>query len=182
MAKLIMILAPGYEETEAVVTIDLLRRADIEIDVIGLESRMVFGSHNIIYTTDNLLIYTNVKDYDGVIFPGGPGAEKLAASDFISGVVKHMSQNNKLIAAICAAPALVLAPQGVLDNKVATCFDGMENNFNSSTQYKPDNVVVDGNIITSKSVATAFEFGLAIIEYIKDKQSADKVAKDIKLI
>jgi len=179
--KAIIILADGFEEIEAVTAIDVLRRAGIEVVICGVDSKNVKGSRGITISTDKLLEESGIKSaYDACILPGGmPGAEKLANSDLVKDLVAKMHSQKKVIGAICAAPALVLSPMGILDNMAATCFPGMEGIFSNTTTYKEDNVAIDGNIITSRGPATALEFSLSIVSVLCGRGISDKVRKAV---
>ena len=173
--RALVILADGFEEIEAVAPIDVLRRGGVDVTVAGLSNINIPGARNLLIHCGSTLAQAGV-DYDAVILPGGGnGAQNLARSKEVAALVRDFSAKGKLIAAICASPALVLAPLGILDNKSATCFPGMENSFNKSTIHREDPVVVDGNIITSRGPGTALAFSFAILEMLADKTIADKV-------
>jgi 4-methyl-5(b-hydroxyethyl)-thiazole monophosphate biosynthesis len=173
----LIILAEGFEEIEAVTCIDLLRRAEVSLTVAGLRQTHVNGSHGITLIADKALAAVGA-DFDALILPGGmPGSANLAASEKVTALIKQMHAAGKLIAAICAAPALVLAPCGVLNHKAATCFPGMEDNFGQTTRRQEDPVVIDGNIITSRGPGTAFLFALAIAEKLSGRQTADQLRR-----
>ncbi len=175
--KAIIVLAEGFEEIEAVSVIDVLRRADIEIFIAGLEDMNPQGSHGITVGADKLLEECDDR-YDAVIFPGGmPGAAHLGASEKVKEMIQKADSENKIIAAICASPALVLAPSGILKNRKATCFPGMQKNFDPDTSFSEEKVVIDGNIITSRGPGTAILFALAVIEKLIGKERSDKVRK-----
>ncbi len=174
--KAIIILAQGFEEIEAVTVIDILRRAGIGLTVAGLDNLRIKGSHGIILTGDKKLNDKEKLKFDACIFPGGlNGALNLAASGKVMPLIKKMNEEKKIIAAICASPALVLAPCGILKNKSATCYPGLQKNFAKDTIYKEKNVVVDGNIITGSSPKSALEFALAIVEKLCGKKAANKI-------
>ena len=175
--KAIVILAEGFEEIEAVTVIDILRRAGIEVTVAALDELKVQGSHGITTLADIKLEKAG-SDFDACVFPGGmPGATHLSVSKEVQGLIQKMNKEKKVIAAICASPALVLSPTGVLKNKSATCYPGMQTHFGQDTSYKTDNVVLDGNIITSRGPATALMFSLAIVEKLIGKETVEKVKK-----
>jgi len=178
MAKrAIVILAEGFEEIEAVTPIDIMRRAGIEVTVAGLAGYEVKASRSVKIICDKKLSEAG-DDFDACVFPGGlPGAENLAASKEVSALIEKMNHAQKIIAAICASPAVVLAPSGILDGKVATCYPGTEDNLKDKADYRQDNVVIDGNIITSRGPATALLFSLAIVEQLVGKEVAEKVSK-----
>jgi 4-methyl-5(b-hydroxyethyl)-thiazole monophosphate biosynthesis len=177
--KAIIVLAEGFEEIEAVTSIDILRRAEIDITVAGLGNLNVKGSRGLIVTADKKLDEAGI-DYDACIFPGGmPGATNLANSEKVKKLIQKMESAGKIIAAICASPAIVLGPVGILKNKSATCYPGMEQNFKSDVKYKDNDVVVDGNIITSRGPATALLFSLAIVKKLVGKEIADRIKKAV---
>lgn len=174
--KALILLADGFEEIEAITIIDCLRRVSIQITVCSLGDIVVSGSRNIKIQADMKLSEFK-ESFDALILPGGTrGAENLSKSGLVQELIKNSFKKNKIIAAICAAPALILSPLGILDNKKATCYPGMQNNFSAKTTYKEENVVVDANIITSRGPATAIEFSLKIIEILLGK----KVALELK--
>lgn len=178
--KVLVLLAEGFEEIEAVTSIDLLRRAGAEVVVAGLDHGPITGARGIAMHADTHVGDVEYSDFDALVLPGGmPGSKNLAESVDVDAIVKYMYHKEKLIAAICAAPALVLASKGVLDNKNATCYPGSELDFKDSTTHLEDGVVVDGNIITSQGVGTAIDFSLAIIGKLYGKTTADSVAKRI---
>ena len=177
--KALLILALGFEEIEAIACIDILRRADLQVTLAGLNGTRVESSRGVTITSDKRLNEVN-DDFDACILPGGmPGAKNLSESQKVTSILNKMNQEKKLIAAICASPAIILAPLGIIDNKTATCYPGMQNNFNSSTTYKKDKVVIDENIITSRGPGTALDFALKIVEYLEGKAISEKVKKDI---
>lgn len=175
--KALIILADGFEETEATVPIDILRRAEVDVTVAGLDGEMIAGAHGLSLVTDILFDeYSGMPDV--VIFPGGmPGAENLANSIKVKDMVLKMNKEGRLVAAICASPALVLGPTGILNGKTATCYPGMEESFSPEVTFSSDAVVQDGNIITSRGPATAFSFGLKIAENLVGKEKAEMVGK-----
>ena len=179
MKKAIIVLAEGFEELEAIVPIDILRRSEVDVTIAGLGKLEIKGAHNITIKTD--VLFDDYKDLpDAIIFPGGlPGAENLALSKKVKDLVLKMNAGKKLIAAICASPALVLAPLGILEGKTATCYPGMEKNFLSGITHSKKSVVQDGNIVTSQGPATAFEFGVKIAENLVGKQKSDMVASQM---
>jgi 4-methyl-5(b-hydroxyethyl)-thiazole monophosphate biosynthesis len=177
--KALIILADGFEEIEAICVIDILRRAAINLIVCGADKLLITSARNLKVQTDKKLSEFN-EDVDALILPGGStGAQNLAKSQAISQLIGQLYKKNKIIAAICASPAVVLAPLGVLDGKKATCFPGMENALPKNSVHKQEAVVVDDTLITSQGPATALEFALKISEQLTDKQTADKVRKQL---
>jgi protein deglycase len=174
--KALVILADGFEEIEAISVIDILRRAGIEVTACGLDSKKVKGSKGIVIDSDKILEDDDIE-YDACILPGGmPGSENLAKSGKVKKILLDMANQGKIIGAICAAPAIVLAPFGVLDNKSATCYPGMEEAFADSTDFKADDIVIDGNIITSRGPATALKFAIALVDALCGNTVAQKIA------
>ena len=175
--KAIILLATGFEEIEAVTVVDILRRAGIEIISAGIDSMSITGSHGIAVAADKKL--KDIKpDVDAVIIPGGmPGAMHLHNSSEVNEFIKEMNSKGAVIAGICAAPSVVMAPIGILDNKSATCYPGNQIDFAKSTKYKDEAVVVDGNIITSQGPGTAMEFAFAIVEKLIGKDTVKKLRK-----
>ena len=171
----LVILAEGFEELEAIAPVDALRRAGVRVTLAGVNSLIVKSSRGIGVQADALL--KDIKDLpDAVILPGGlPGATNLAKSGEVADLVKKMNSSGKLVAAICAAPAAVLAPLGILDGKKATCYPGCETEFSSKTVFSQERVVKDGNVITSQGPGSALEFALAIVRELAGDEMAGLV-------
>ena len=160
MKKALIILTDGFEETEAIVPIDLLRRAGIDVTVAGLGKREVCGSHNIKVIADAVL---GVDVYDAVILPGGPGVSTLIDDENVLQTVKRHYDDGRLCAAICAAPK-VFEKLGMLENRTWTSyFAGNEA------------AVLHGNVITAKAAGTSVEFSFEIIKYLLGKEAAQEV-------
>ncbi|WP_319562155.1 DJ-1 family glyoxalase III [Marispirochaeta sp.] len=168
-----LLLADGFEEVEAVTPIDLLRRAGIELVTLGVTGNPVTGGHDIIIHADRKIDDFD-SEVDAVIVPGGmPGAANIAASDSAVELIEKVFKKNGLVAAICAAPGVVLYPLGILDKRRATCFPGFEKEWTKAT-FSEERVVIDGNVITSRGAGTAAEFTEAIIAWLLgDKAAAD---------
>lgn len=181
MKRVLLVLAEGFEEVEAVTPIDYLRRAGIEVTVAGLDRRLVKGAHGISIEATCLLEDATL-DYDGIVLPGGgPGTKRLAESERLISLVRSMTARGKLIAAICAAPALVLGKAaGILAERTYTCFPGMEAEFQGG-RFSTDRVVVDGTVITSRSAGTAGEFAVAIVRYLSGDSEATALSEKILL-
>jgi protein deglycase len=171
-----IVLADGFEEVEAITPIDLLRRGGIEVQVVGLASQEVSGSHNIVIKADGIFCIPPFLP-DAVILPGGPGHKKLLNSDIVIEFVKNMFSKGKICAAICAAPT-VFGKAGILKGKNVTCFPGYENELNGGASSN-QTVVTDGTVITSRGAGTAVPFSLEVISCLTDKETADKVASAI---
>jgi len=189
--KVLVLLAEGFEEVEAVTPIDYLRRSGIEVTAASVgENLAVSGSHGIKIAADALLGSLLAEGkllpsaWDGVVVPGGlPGSDNLASSKETGVFLKEMAAKGKLICAICAAPARVLSPLGLLKGKNFTCFPGEEEKVISPSsasygaRWKEDRVVVDGTFITSRGAGTAGEFACAIAEKLtgEGKKLAERV-------
>jgi len=198
--KVVVLLADGFEEVEALTPIDYLRRVGIEVTsaAVGSFSRgssplFVRGSHDIQVAVDTSLETLAAEKkldpsaWDGVVIPGGlPGADNLAASAETGAFLKSMAGAGKLVCAICASPARVLAPLGLLAGKKFTCYPGEEAKVLSGSaspgaEWKQDRVVVDGNIITSRGPGTAGEFACAIVAKLVSPADAEKLAERLLL-
>ena len=174
MASVLVPLAQGCEELEAVTVVDLLRRAGIGVVTAGLDDRPVRASRGTVLVPDTTLNDALKQQYDMVVLPGGlPGAEHLDADPRIRGVLKQMMETDRYVAAICAAPR-VLAGMGLLEGRQATGFPGVLDEFDG-IEYRSDAVVQDGRIITSRGPGTAMDFALALIEQLVGKEKRDEV-------
>ena len=190
--KALVLLADGFEEVEAITPIDYLRRAGIELSTAAAgESLELTGSHGIPVRADLSLgelvkraggLSGLCRDLDAVLLPGGmPGASNLAASPDVSALLEAMARDGKIIAAICASPALVLAPLGLLRGKRFTCYPGMEQGLGGTGPWSEERVVIDGNIITSRGAGTAAAFAIAVIGRLAGEAAGAKVARAVLL-
>ena len=171
--KIVIPLAPGFEETEAVTVIDILRRAGLDTVTAAVSDNPVKGSHNIKITAD-IMLNENDK-YEAIVLPGGmPGTTNLKKDKRIISLIRSISANGGITAAICAAP-IVLAEAGVLSGKNYTCYPGFENEIKDAF-FSTEPVVADGNIITSRGAGTAIPFALKLVEVF----AGGKKAQDIK--
>lgn len=172
-----LFLADGFEEIEALFTVDVLRRAGLEIKTVAIgESRIVMGTHNIPVIADIHIDELESSLPEAIILPGGmPGTTNLEQSAAVVNSIHLAMQNDLLVCAICAAPS-ILGIMGYLKNKNATCFPGFEEYLDGAI-IKNDRVVIDGNIITAKGMGCAAEFALAIVEKLLGKEKADEVSK-----
>lgn len=171
-----LLLADGFEEIEALTPVDILRRAGIEVVTYSVNGDLcVCGTHNIMVDADDVIENIHYEKIDCVILPGGmPGADNLENSHEVQELLDYASKNDILMCAICAAPK-VFGKFGYLKGKKATCFPGFEDRLVGATTTG-NNVETDGKIITSKGMGTAMDFSLAILECMKDKKTADKMA------
>jgi 4-methyl-5(b-hydroxyethyl)-thiazole monophosphate biosynthesis len=183
--KVIVFLADGFEEVEAITPIDYLRRAGIEVTTVSISgSRTVKGAHNVSVDADAVLAKLGPVDpaaWDGVLLPGGmPGSTNLAASPEAGAVLKAFSVAGKLVCAICAAPAYVLAPLGILAGKRFTCYPGAEERV-SGAKWSDEPVVVDGSLITSRAAGTAGAFAVAIVTKLAGEAKSREIAESVLL-
>jgi len=173
----VLLLAEGFEEVEAITPADFLRRAGVDLRLVGVTDRVVAGSHGIRVTADATLAELGAEadqGIEGVIVPGGmPGAANIAASEDALSLVRRLFTAGKLVAAICAAPAVVLTAAGVVKDRKVTCFPGFEERFEGTgARFVPERVVEDGNLITSRGAGTAAEFAVRLIERIVGRDEA----------
>jgi 4-methyl-5(b-hydroxyethyl)-thiazole monophosphate biosynthesis len=174
--KVVVPFAEGFEEIEALTIVDVLRRAGITVDMVGIVGSMVTGGHGVRITMDKKLPQIQAEDYNGIILPGGnPGYVNLGRSSVLLELVKKMNGQGKMVAAICASPS-VLAKAGVLEGKRATIFPGMEKEI---PYPRGDKVVVDGNVITSQGPGTAMEFALKIVEKLVGKEMSNSMKRNL---
>jgi 4-methyl-5(b-hydroxyethyl)-thiazole monophosphate biosynthesis len=175
MRKVIIPLAEGLEEIEAVTNIDVLRRAGVEVTTVCLaEDLKVVGDHGIEITADKNINAVQADDLDGIILPGGmPGAANLRDDERVIELVKNLNKANKLVAAICAAP-IVLEKAGVIKDKLVTSYPGFEKEV-TSCNYQQDRVVIDENIITARGPGVALEFAIKLVEYLVGSDKAQEL-------
>lgn len=172
MKRAVVLLADGFEEVEAITQIDFLRRAGIEVVVAGVTGRDVVGGHDIRINTD-ITVDEFGDDFDALVIPGGAtGAENLSADDVAMTLVRRAFDEKKLVAAICAAPGVVLGANGLLGTSTFTCYPGFESRATSGS-FVEDRVVVDGRLITSRSPGTAAEFAMAIVTALVGQDAAN---------
>lgn len=176
MPKVLVPLAQGCEELEAVTIIDLLRRAQIDVITAGLDKQTVTASRGVKLVPDTDLDTALKQDYDMIVLPGGlPGADHLDNDPRIKTLLKKMASNKKFTAAICAAPK-ALANAGVLEGKRATSYPGFLDDLDlPNTKITNEAVVVDGKVITSRGPGTAMDFVLTLIETLLGKQKRNEV-------
>lgn len=180
--KILVVLAPGFEEIEAVTQIDVFVRAGFRVIIAAVDGLTVKGSRGIKICADINIDDMQEVDFDACVLPGGSeGAANLSASAKVGAILKEMHNKRKLIAAICAAPAIVLSALGILENKKATCYPGMQNKFDASTTYVNKDVVIDDNIITSRGPATALLFAVTIVSKLSGEEKAAQLKKELLL-
>jgi 4-methyl-5(b-hydroxyethyl)-thiazole monophosphate biosynthesis len=177
MKKIAVHLAEGFEEIEAISIIDVLRRAEIDVSVVSVtEKHEVTGSHGIKIIADQLFNEIDYEKVDMIILPGGmPGASHLNSHLGLREQILNFHENKKLLGAICAAP-LVFGSLGILKNINATCYPGFENQLHGAI-VTGENIEVADNIITGKGAGVALHFALKIVELLKGKDLANKLAE-----
>jgi len=166
MKKAIVLLAPGFEEIEAITVVDVLRRAGVEVTVAGVSDADVTGSHGITVRADRLLAEAAEGSYDLVVLPGGlPGATNLRDDPAVQALVRSHAAAGRRVAAICAGP-IALAAAGVLRGKRATSYPGFGEQLGCE-EYLEEPVVTDGTVTTSRGVGTALDFALALVAQLE---------------
>jgi len=173
MAKVLVLLADGFEELEAVTIIDVLRRAEVEVTVVGLGEGPARGLHGIPIVPERHMDPMRIEGYDALVLPGGmPGSANLRDDKRVLALLKRFNKDGKLLGAICAAP-IALEAAGVLAGRRATSFPGLEL---PSAEYVEERVVTDGQLITSRGAGTAMEFALALVERLVGADQARQLA------
>ena len=179
MSRIAVFFADGCEEIEGLTVVDMLRRANVNVDMVSvMERKEIHGSHNITFLADMLYEDMEPASYDGVVLPGGmPGTTNLGVHEGVISIIKAFAAEGKLVFAICAAPS-VLGQAGVLRNKRAVCHPGWEDRLTGAIVCE-ENAMTDGNIITSRGMGTAVDFSLAIIQKLTDEETLANVKKGI---
>jgi len=173
--RILVPLAEGFEEIEAVNVIDILRRADVEVVTVGLKEGLVEGSHKIKIQPDTTMEKIDYRDFGGLVLPGGaPGFVNLGNDERILKMAREMDRAGKVVAAICAAPS-VLIKAGVLQGRKATVSPSGKAQVQACANFSEERVVVDGNLVTSRSPGTALEFALKLVEVLVGEEKMQEV-------
>lgn len=170
-------LAQGFEETEAIAPIDILRRCGKEVITVGIGDNIIKGSHGIAVVTDteDKLVELN-SDLEMIVLPGGmPGTINLEASETVQKAIDYCTANDLYIGAICAAPS-ILGHKGLLKGKKATCYTGFEQEL-TGAEVLDDPAVIDGKIITARGAGVAVDFGLKLVEALVSKEKSEKMGE-----
>jgi 4-methyl-5(b-hydroxyethyl)-thiazole monophosphate biosynthesis len=178
MAKVYVFLANGFEDVEALIPVDVLRRGGVEVVTVSCagSSQVVETAHQVRIEADCLFEECDFSDADLLFLPGGmPGASNLYEHEGVCQAVLSQAAAGKKIAAICAAPAVVLAQLGVLDGKQATCYPGFEQLL-TNARYTADLVTVDGNVTTAEGPAAAFPFAYSLLAQLVNEDTAQQIA------
>ena len=173
-----ILLAPGFEEAEALVPADLLRRAGIQTALTGVEDQMVAGSHDIAVRADRVIAQVDLRDAEMIVLPGGGrGVQNLREHPAVAALAQEAVDRGIPLAAICAAPTL-LGEWGMLKGRRATCYPGMEEKLTGG-QAEDASVVADRNLITGRAAGSAFDFGLALVEALRGAEAARQVRHEV---
>jgi len=173
-----MLLGTGFEETEAIAPLDLLRRAGIEVLTVGLNGKIIYGGHGIGVEADIEIGEMDLTNMEMIVLPGGlGGVASIRACKEAMEAVRFAWENGKYTAAICAGPT-VLADLGITNGKNATCYPGCEGQMGSANMVA-EAAVMDGKLITGTSAGCAVPFGLALITALKGQEAADAIARQI---
>ena len=182
MKKFLVFMADGTEEIEALTVVDYLRRSDILVDTVSINGTYeIVSSHDIKIKTDKKMEEIKEDDYMGLYVPGGTkGAMALRDDKRVRDLVKNFFDDKKIVSAICAGP-IVLEKAGVLENKRATSFPAMEDEFKNIGEYVKDElVVIDGNLITSRGAGATIYLSLKLIELIKGEDAKESLKPNIQ--
>ena len=173
-----VLLGTGFEETEAIAPVDLMRRAGIDVLTVGITGKTVFGGHNIGIEADILLEEMDLTNLEMIVLPGGlGGVASIRASEGALNAIRFAWENGKYVAAICAGPT-ILADLHITDGKNATCFPGCESQMDNC-KITDAPCVQDGKLITGTSAGCAIPFGLALIAALKGPETAKAIEKQI---
>ncbi|MBR1395772.1 MAG: DJ-1/PfpI family protein [Prevotella sp.] len=183
MAKVYVFLADGFEDVEALIPVDVLRRGGVEVVTVSTtDFPLVESAHGVNIEADLQFEQCDFSDADLLMLPGGmPGASNLYAHEGVCQAVMAQYAAGKKVAAICAAPAVVLAQLGVLDGKKATCYPGFEKALaEAGASYTGDLVTVDGNVTTGEGPAAAFPYAYELLSQLVDRQTSDQIAEGMR--
>ncbi len=180
--KVLVPLAEGFEMIEALSVVDILRRGGIEVDLAAVgDDVQVTSSHNVPVIADKLIIACAEERYDLIVLPGGiPGAENLKKSKTLAALLKKQNSEDRLYGAICASPAVVLEPQGLLKGKKATCHPLFIDKL-PSQEHAEKSVIFDKNCITSRGAGTSIEFGLELLGILLGDEKKQEVARQMAI-
>ena len=174
-----ILLGTGFEETEAIAPLDILRRAGIEALSVGINGKTVYGGHGIGIEADITIEEMDLTTLSMLVLPGGlGGVASIRASALAMNALRFAWENDKYIAAICAAPT-VLADLGITDGKNATCYPGCESGMGSAIMASDTATVRDGKVITGASAGCAVKFGLALVETLQGEAAAAALARQL---
>ena len=178
MPSVCILLAPGFEEIEAITVIDILRRAELDVVTVGLDANRVEGAHGITVEADRVISDASSTPWDLVVLPGGlPGATNLRDDARVQALLQEQHAAGRRLAAICAAP-IALGKAGLLEGRAATCYPGFEDQL-TGADLATDRVVESGRVTTSRGPGTAIEFALALVEQLCDGETASRLREGL---
>lgn len=176
-----ILLAPGFEEMEALVPADLMRRAGLDVALVSPDGELVPGGHNIAVRADMALSEVSIDDMQLLMLPGGGvGVANLGNDSRVEALVRQAAASGKKLAAICAAPSL-LSKWGLLEGRQAVCYPTWADKITDATFLPGEKLAQDGDIITGQAAGASFEFGLKLIEVLAGADTAERVRKEIYL-
>ena len=181
MKKVYVFLADGFEDVEALIPVDVLRRGGVDVTTVSISDfPLVTSAHGVNIEADIMFEQGDFSDADLIFLPGGmPGASNLFAHKGVCKIVVDQFAAGKKVAAICAAPGVVLGQLGILEGKKATCYPGFEQMLDGAT-YTADLVTVDGNVTTAEGPAAAFPFAYDLLAQLVDKKTSDQIAEGMR--
>ena len=181
MAKVYAMIADGSEEVELLAVVDILRRSGIETVMVSVNgTKETISSHNVKIEADATIEETDFSDGDVIFLPGGlPGAENLSDCEPLIAAIRQALADGRRVAAICAAPGVVLGRHGFLEGKTATCFPGFEKEFKGA-EYTMQGVVTDGSITTGRGLGFAIDLGLELVKLLDSEEKAEDTKKKIQ--
>ena len=182
MAKVYVFLADGFEDVEALIPVDVLRRGGQDVVTVSVmdDSQTVESAHGVTIIADTWIDDCDLTDADLLLLPGGmPGASNLYACQPLRQALVNQQEEGKMIAAICASPAVVLGQMGLLEGYRATCYPGFEQLL-SGAEYTGELCTIDGNIITGEGPAAAFPFAYALLAILQDEATAQQIADGMR--
>ena len=185
MKKVYVFLADGFEDVEALIPVDVWRRGGLDVTTVSISDFPLANSaHGVNIEADIMFEQGDFSDADLIFLPGGmPGASNLFAHKGVCKAVVDQFAAGKKVAAICASPAVVLAPLGILEGKKATCYPGFESVLaENNATYTGDLFTVDGNVTTGEGPAAAFPFAYELLSQLVNKQTADQIAEGMRYV
>ena len=179
MARICVFLAPGFEECEALIVVDVLRRGGVEVVTASIaEGLQVTSSHQVTVQADSMANQLNMEEFDGLFLPGGmPGMVNLSENAVVQQTIQQFAEQGKILAAICASPT-IFASMGLLEGKQATCHPGFEHKL-TGAQLLRQEFVQQGNILTGRAMGTTLPFGLHLLEMLQGTEAVEKVRSGI---
>ena len=176
MKKVLVLLAEGFEDIEALTIVDVLRRAEVKVTLCTIKEYYVKSSHDVIVRSEELIEYVRAEDYDALFLPGGlPGAYNLRDDDRVIKIIQEMNELNKLIFAICAAP-IILSKAGITKDRKVTSYPGFEDQIKCS-EYLEDPIVVDRKVTTSRGPATALLLAYEMLNQLGYEEKSKELSK-----